>query len=719
MRSFTIIAAVTAVLSVSTTLSAQSVPAGPVSPVEVQSGLPSPSGITPDKPPEPQNKRPDESVPDFPTPYQDADPRETGNPETPVTTYIVTATPDAQDIYSVPAAVTVITADDIAASGKNSVTDILATVPGISFTEGFYGKSTSSIRMRGSSGDNPFGQTAVLVNGRRLSNPDMAPQNWASIPLTDIERIEVLDGSNGSLYGSGAVGGVINIILKNPVQGLSSDASLSYGSCNESAVRAELNYGTGSAGIRAYIDSYRTDGWREHTKSDWITAGAAGSIRIGRVTLNPSVSFFQTNFELAGGLTQDEFSSNPRQANADAVSSDDRGTERNTTVALDTRLDITGALRLDIPAAWTYKHREYDNYGFNTYFFHQIEANPSIVYEQVFPAVTLTARGGFDFSGTLYTGQSFSDRKRTTRTNEYTVRQFSYAPFAFVSAALPAGINLSAGTRYTAAPVSAEKAAAGVSDNDLYRAWVYDAAASWRFFRNASVYIKHGTLFRIPFIDEKTAMAYPGSASFNSGLRPETGWNVEGGIKYAFNPYIAVTGTVYHMVLENEIAYNTTTYQNENLDSTRRTGGFIAVESNPVSWLCLAGNISYVHAVSAAGENEGKQLPLNAAWNGYAAATVKLPQGITFGADTRITGSRYMSGDNSNTQDKLAPYVLLGLQLGWTPPQLDNMLTIRMVMDNVLDTSYATFATAATAYSQASYYPGTGRTFSIRGIFRY
>ena len=173
------------------------------------------------------------------------------------------------------------------------------------------------------------------------------------------------------------------------------------------------------------------------------------------------------------------------------------------------------------------------------------------------------------------------------------------------------------------------------------------------------------------------------------------------------------------MVLENEIAYNTTTYQNENLDSTRRTGGFIAVESNPVSWLCLAGNISYVHAVSAAGENEGKQLPLNAAWNGYAAATVKLPQGITFGADTRITGSRYMSGDNSNTQDKLAPYVLLGLQLGWTPPQLDNMLTIRMVMDNVLDTSYATFATAATAYSQASYYPGTGRTFSIRGIFRY
>jgi iron complex outermembrane receptor protein len=56
-------------------------------------------------------------------------------------------------------------------------------------------------------GENSFARVVVLVNGRRLNNPDMQGINWLSIPLSAIERVEVLDGPSGFCMGTGRSAG--------------------------------------------------------------------------------------------------------------------------------------------------------------------------------------------------------------------------------------------------------------------------------------------------------------------------------------------------------------------------------------------------------------------------------------------------------------------------------------------------------------------------------
>ena len=104
-------------------------------------------------------------------------------------------------------------ADDIARSGAVSAVEILETVGGVHFSGAIAGAGSEQISMRGF-GENSHGRVLVLVDGNKINDPDLKGANWNAIPLSCIERIEILDGSASVLYGNYAVGGVINIITK-------------------------------------------------------------------------------------------------------------------------------------------------------------------------------------------------------------------------------------------------------------------------------------------------------------------------------------------------------------------------------------------------------------------------------------------------------------------------------------------------------------------------
>lgn len=140
-------------------------------------------------------------------------------------TVVVTATKTEQTIANVPASVSVITSQDIADKNISSVQEALQFLPGIFIDQSAQG----SLTMRGMSSTDIL----VLVDGVQQNNTYNGTVNFNMIPISNIERIEVLRGGASSLYGGHAVAGVINITTKGaPEYGTSVVADVSYGSYN-------------------------------------------------------------------------------------------------------------------------------------------------------------------------------------------------------------------------------------------------------------------------------------------------------------------------------------------------------------------------------------------------------------------------------------------------------------------------------------------------------
>ena len=130
---------------------------------------------------------------------------------------VVTATRSSTVSERVPAAVTVVEAEDIAAQGATRLGDALEQVPSLYLRGGAFGLSqgtqgTSSMSLRGIDQS----RTLLLLDGQPLQDAGSGKVNWRMPFVADIERIEVVPGAYSALYGSNAIGGVINIISKRP-----------------------------------------------------------------------------------------------------------------------------------------------------------------------------------------------------------------------------------------------------------------------------------------------------------------------------------------------------------------------------------------------------------------------------------------------------------------------------------------------------------------------
>lgn len=126
---------------------------------------------------------------------------------------VVTATKTEKKVRDVPAAVEVITKEEMEKRNIKRVDDALKTIPGVYFDQkkGMMG-TTDSITMRG------FGsqkQVLIMIDGQPVNDGYSGAVNLANIPTENIERIEVIKGPNSALHGSNALGGVINIITKD------------------------------------------------------------------------------------------------------------------------------------------------------------------------------------------------------------------------------------------------------------------------------------------------------------------------------------------------------------------------------------------------------------------------------------------------------------------------------------------------------------------------
>ncbi|MGK0703624.1 catecholate siderophore receptor CirA [Yokenella regensburgei] len=127
-------------------------------------------------------------------------------------TLVVTASATEQSVKDAPASISVITEEDLQRRPVNNLKDVLKDVPGVQLTN--EGDNRKGVSLRGL--DSSY--TLILVDGKRVNSRNVVFRhndfdlNW--IPVDAIERIEVVRGPMSSLYGSDALGGVVNIITK-------------------------------------------------------------------------------------------------------------------------------------------------------------------------------------------------------------------------------------------------------------------------------------------------------------------------------------------------------------------------------------------------------------------------------------------------------------------------------------------------------------------------
>jgi vitamin B12 transporter len=200
-------------------------------------------------------------------------------------TIVVTATRQPTRVNELLSDVSVIEREEIEAAGPAaSITDLLARQPGLEVVTSGGAGATSSVYIRGSKG----GHVLLLIDGVRSGSATAGSPNWGYLPLQQIERIEILRGAASSLYGSDAIGGVIQVITRKGDGPLLFNAELGFGSHQTRAVSAGLSGGQ--------------QGWRYSLQAAQNrTRGFSASNRLNSYSYNPDKDGYK-NTSASGSL---------------------------------------------------------------------------------------------------------------------------------------------------------------------------------------------------------------------------------------------------------------------------------------------------------------------------------------------------------------------------------------------------------------------------------
>ena len=173
--------------------------------------------------------------------------------------------------------------EQIQASGANTFTELLATIQGVAF-EGGAGNLTS-LRIRG----NKPAHTLLLVDGSKVSITATQP-NFDVVPLDQIERIEISKGPFTSLYGPGAIGGVVHVFTNRETEeGESTTLNASYGTHNSKKISISSSINNNGNYVNYSLSKYKTDGI--DSRSDNIGGNEEDSDSIDRTSGSLNIGY--------------------------------------------------------------------------------------------------------------------------------------------------------------------------------------------------------------------------------------------------------------------------------------------------------------------------------------------------------------------------------------------------------------------------------------------
>lgn len=654
---------------------------------------------------------------------------------------VVTATRFKDKSADKPINVTVITRDDIQQSSAHTLPELLSVQAGISIRDLFGNNAAAStVDIRG------FGATAgqntlILLDGRRITDPDISGVQWAAIPFSAIERIEILRGSGAVLYGDGATNGVINIITRTPTQlGGNGQVSVRSGSYGTAEVQASGGYFSGEAGVDMTASKFSSQGYRANNRNDqtnaqadfrWLTEAGELAFKLGmdRQTIRlPGPRLVQP------ALGIDQMTTDPRGTATPL----DYASRNGNRLALDWQQTL-GAVDINIGLANRSKNQKsyFDFGGFPTYRDADLNVTsftPRVrIPHEVGGASSLVV--GMDMHRWGY-AQSISNAPTNIGqpVNRIGMSQQNDAWYLQNTTHFSSATTLLAGMR-------SERISLSGSD-------IYDAAAPGAFFGSAApagsfatsknayelglrhqldsglaVNGKIGRSFRFANVDE----IYESDPTFTNQfqfLRPQTADGLEFGVDQRTQAS-NWRATVFRNKVRDEIHLDpfSTGVGNTNLPPSQRQGIELDSKWQALPQLALNANYTYTDARFLSGvwpgsaftqtnvSIAGKRVPLVASQNANLGASWAVSDQTRMNAALSYVGSQFMENDEANTLGmKIPAYTLTDLKLvhqmkGWQ---------VSASVNNLFDRKYFSYAVSS-QFTQGKYHAYTlpGRTFFI------
>jgi len=539
---------------------------------------------------------------------------------------IVTASGIAQPRAETGQAITSIDRDRLETLQSATIVDALRTLPSVAVAQRGPVGSQTSIFLRGGNS----AQTLVLVDGVRINDPS-SPNgafDFGALQTGNFERIEVLRGANSVIWGSQAIGGVINLTSLSPTETLAIRAVAEAGQAN--SVRTSANIGGTSGTLRGSIGG----GWH---RTSGISALVGGTERDGYNALSAN-----GRLEIALG---------------DDAAIDLRGFYNRG------RIEYDSPFGLGADALPESRNRQFTGYiGARAGLF-----DDKFVNRIAFARTDINRRGtdpvAFSFNNFVISGSVdrltyqgewspveaitvvFGAEHENTRTST----SFEGAPATLADNLMTGGY-----AQLIARPVAGLTLTGGVRHDDYS-----DYGAKTTLATNAAFTPNDGmTLLRASYAEGFRAPTLSeGQPPFgNPALRPETAKNIDVGVEQKLLDGRAALGvTWFRRTSDDLIAFSFATFQSENIDRARARGIEVELMLRPTDRLDVRASWSQVDAVNRSpGALLGKRLALRPRDSLTLTADWRTPWDVRLGTTVSMTGDSFNNAANTMRLDGFA-----------------------------------------------------------------
>jgi len=663
-----------------------------------------------------------------PAAEDDTDQQSDAGPPLPVTVVeevTITAARSERSVLDVPGNVTVIDRETIERSGARSVPELLRREAGIFVTNTTTNREGYTVEARGfNNGGGNGGRTLVLIDGRRVNEPDVMLPDWAFMPLDNLDRIEVVRGPVNALYGDSAIAGVVHLRTRRPEQGF--QATLRGGSGTYVTDMGSLWMGGGEGPVSAsvFVDGHRTNGYRDRSDlRGYRTEGQLLFDLAGRGELRFAGGYDSQSRERPGTLTEEEMEQDRRQAAPGSEEDFDDPSEHWAQLQLDLALTDQLTLRTN---GWHRRRSDASRASdpFYTYRESREKQANAIDLDLELDAQLLGHRSRSILGGSFLredidfeSAFEFIPFPPTPTSNR--AHRNLYGVFLQNELNLTEDLLLAVGVRRESARYDGRDRLSGGDFESEADEWAPKAALTWRVIEPVSVYASYARGFRFPNFDEAF-----GIYGFSPGLDPETSQSYEVGAKLR-TQCLTLNLAAYHTNVYDEIFFNPLAPNpgaffpgiNVNVDRVRHRGVEAFASVRPTGWLEVYGSYTY-DDVEIARDSltrlEGSRMPITPRHRGNAGVRLYFPYGFEAGVDALWVGNRPLVNDVQNRLGKLPTWARYDARLGWRRELTEWLsLAIDATVYNFTGEKYEEVGGVSTFSPRVGFFPSPERHYVV------